>query len=113
MLPPASTQQRTSAPAAPQAAPQQGLPGLSPAGPELGGFSQSPASQMGSRAGLHCAQAYPVRTAGQELPFAYSGQPGGSGLSSVAGHTDLIDSLLKNRTSEEWMNDLDDLLGSQ
>ncbi|XP_012666440.2 mastermind-like protein 1 [Otolemur garnettii] len=115
LLPPVSAQQRTSAPASapPQAPPQQGLPSLSPAGPELGAFSQSSASQMGSRAGLHCAQAYPVRTAGQELSFAYSGQPGSSGLSSVAGHTDLIDSLLKNRTSEEWMNDLDDLLGSQ
>nr|XP_055140922.1 mastermind-like protein 1 isoform X2 [Symphalangus syndactylus] len=115
LLPPVSAQQRTSAPAPapPPTAPQQGLPGLNPAGPELGAFSQSPASQMGGRAGLHCTQAYPVRTAGQELPFAYSGQPGGSGLSSVAGHTDLIDSLLKNRTSEEWMNDLDDLLGSQ
>ncbi|KAL4685151.1 hypothetical protein H8957_005547 [Semnopithecus entellus] len=115
LLPPVSAQQRTSAPAPapPPTAPQQGLPGLSPAGPELGAFSQSPASQMGGRAGLHCTQAYPVRTAGQELPFAYSGQPGGSGLSSVAGHTDLIDSLLKTRTSEEWMSDLDDLLGSQ
>ncbi|XP_012515848.1 PREDICTED: mastermind-like protein 1 [Propithecus coquereli] len=103
LLPPVGAQQRTSAPAPapPPAAAQQGLPGL------------SPASQMGGRVGLHCAQAYPVRTAGQELPFAYSGQPGSSGLSSVAGHTDLIDSLLKNRTSEEWMSDLDDLLGSQ
>nr|XP_027809139.1 mastermind-like protein 1 isoform X1 [Marmota flaviventris] len=114
MLPAVSTQQRTNAPAPapPQAAPQQGLPSLNPAGPELGAFSQSPASQMSSRAGLHCTQAYPGRTVGQELPFAYSGQPSSSGLSSVAGHTDLIDSLLKNRTSEEWMNDLDDLLGS-
>ncbi|KAM5302007.1 mastermind-like protein 1 [Glossophaga mutica] len=115
MLPPVSAQQRTSAPAPapPQAAPQQGLPGLSPGGPELGGFSQSPAPPMGGRAGLHCAQAYPVRTSGQELPFAYSGQPGGGGLASMAGDADLIDSLLKNRTSEEWMNDLDDLLGPQ
>ncbi|EHB17425.1 Mastermind-like protein 1 [Heterocephalus glaber] len=114
MLPPVSTQQRTSAPAPapPQTAPQPGLPGLSPAGPELGPFSQSPASQMGSRAGLHCTQAYPVRTVAQELPF-YSGQPGSSGLSGVAGHTDLIDSLLKNRTSEEWINELDNFLGSQ
>lgn len=68
---------------------------------------------MGGRAGLHCAQAYPVRTTGQELPFAYSGQPGSGGLASMAGDADLIDSLLKNRTSEEWMNDLDDLLGPQ
>uniref|UniRef100_A0A8C5LM82 Mastermind like transcriptional coactivator 1 n=1 Tax=Jaculus jaculus TaxID=51337 RepID=A0A8C5LM82_JACJA len=115
MLAPVSTQQRNSGPAPtpPQAAPQQGLPGLSPAGPELGAFSQSPTSQMNSRAGLHCAQAYPVRTVGQELPFAYSGQPGSSGLSSVTGHTDLIDSLLKNRTSEEWINELNDFLGSQ
>ncbi|XP_014641689.1 PREDICTED: mastermind-like protein 1 [Ceratotherium simum simum] len=115
VLPAVSTQQRTGAPAPapPQGAPQQGLPGLSPAGPELGAFSQSPAPPMGGRAGLHCAQAYPVRTSGQELPFAYSGQPGGSGLANMAGDADLIDSLLKNRTSEEWMNDLDDLLGPQ
>lgn len=115
MLPTVSTQQRTSAPvpAPPQGAPQQGLSGLSPAGPELGAFSQSPAPAMGGRPGLHCAQAYPVRTAGQELPFAYSGQPGSGGLASMAGDADLIDSLLKNRTSEEWMSDLDDLLGPQ
>ncbi|XP_036306083.1 mastermind-like protein 1 isoform X2 [Pipistrellus kuhlii] len=115
MLAPVSTQQRTSAPAPapPQGAPQQGLPGLSPGGPDLGAFSQSPAPPMGGRAGLHCTPAYPVRTSGPELPFAYSGQPGGSGLSSMAGDADLIDSLLKNRTSEEWMNDLDDLLGPQ
>lgn len=113
ILPTVSAQPRTSAAAPPPAAQQQAMPGLSPAAPELGGFNQSPASQMGGRAGLHCTQTYPMRTAGQELPFAYSGQPGGNGLSSVAGHTDLIDSLLKNRTSEEWMNDLDDLLGAQ
>ncbi|XP_013010275.2 mastermind-like protein 1 [Cavia porcellus] len=115
MLPPGSTQQRTSAPAPvpPSPAPQPALSGLSPSGPELGAFSQCPTSQMGNRAGLHCAQGYPVRTAGQELPFAYSGQPGGSGLANVAGHNDLIDSLLKNRTSEEWINELDDFLGSQ
>ncbi|XP_019516970.1 PREDICTED: mastermind-like protein 1 [Hipposideros armiger] len=115
MLPPVSVQQRTSAPAPapPQGAPQQGLPGLSPGGPELGAFSQSPAPPMGGRAGLHCPQAYPVRTATQELSFAYGGQPAGSGLASMAGDADLMDSLLKNRTSEEWMNDLDDLLGPQ
>ncbi|KAM8940948.1 mastermind-like protein 1 [Lycaon pictus] len=115
MLPPVNAQQRTGAPAPapPQGAPQQGLPGLSPGGPELGAFSQSPVPPMGGRPGLHCTQAYPVRTAGQELPFAYGGQPGGSGLASMAGDADLIDSLLKNRTSEEWMNDLDDLLGPQ
>lgn len=115
LLPPVGAQQRASAPAPapPQGTPQQGLPGLSPGGPELGAFSQSPGTPMSGRAGLHCAQAYPMRTVGQELPFAYSGQPGGSGLASMAGDADLIDSLLKNRTSEEWMSDLDDLLGPQ
>ncbi|XP_075398223.1 mastermind-like protein 1 [Tenrec ecaudatus] len=115
MLPSLNTQQRTSAPAPtpPQGPPSQVLPGLSQAVPEMGSFSQSPAPQMGTRAGLHCAQGYAVRTAGQELSFAYGGQPGSSGLPSMPGDADLIDSLLKNRTSEEWINDLDDLLGSQ
>ncbi|XP_076994338.1 mastermind-like protein 1 isoform X2 [Tamandua tetradactyla] len=113
LLPSVSTQQRTGAPAPAPGPPQQVLPGLSPAVPELGAFSQSPAPQLGARAGLPCTQGFPVRTAGQELPFAYSGQPGSSGLSSMAGDTDLIDSLLKNRTSEEWIDELDDLLGSQ
>ncbi|XP_006898176.1 PREDICTED: mastermind-like protein 1 [Elephantulus edwardii] len=115
MLPSMNTQQRTSAPAPPppQGPSPQVLTGLSQAVPELSTFSQNSAPQIGGRAGLHCAQSYPVRTTGQELPFAYSGQPGSSGLPSMAGDTDLIDSLLKNRTSEEWINDLDDLLGSQ
>ncbi|XP_006874511.1 PREDICTED: mastermind-like protein 1 [Chrysochloris asiatica] len=115
LLPSVNTQQRTSAPAppTPQGPLPQVLTGLSPAMPELGAFSQSPAPQMGGRGGLHCAQGYQVRTSGQDLPFTYSGQPGSSGLPSMTGDTDLIDSLLKNRTSEEWINDLDDLLGSQ
>lgn len=102
LAPPGSApQQRTSAPA--PGAPQPGLPGLSPAGPELGGFSQSPGPTLGGRGGLACTQAYPVRTAGAstELPCPF------------AGDSDLIDSLLKSRTSEEWIRDLDDLLGPQ
>lgn len=92
---------------------QQGLLGLSLVGFELGVFSQSFVLSMGGRVGLYCIQVYFVRIAGQELFFVYSGQLGSSGLVSMVGDVDLIDFLLKNRISEEWMNDLDDFLGFQ
>uniref|UniRef100_A0A4X2LVQ8 Mastermind like transcriptional coactivator 1 n=1 Tax=Vombatus ursinus TaxID=29139 RepID=A0A4X2LVQ8_VOMUR len=107
-----STQQRTSAPAQQQVASQQVLPGMSSAVPDLTAFSQNPNQQLANRASLHCGQGYQVRTANQELPFTYSALPGNSGLQNITGDTDLIDSLLKNRTSEEWINDLDELLGT-
>ncbi|NWQ77399.1 MAML1 protein, partial [Columbina picui] len=102
-------QQRTN----PQQVPsQQVLPGMNQTVPDLNAFNQNPNQQMPNRGNLHCSQGYPVRTTSQELPFAYSGQSGNNGLQNLSGDTDLIDSLLKNRTSEEWMNDLDELLGT-
>ncbi|KAK2542734.1 Maml1 [Columba guinea] len=102
-------QQRTN----PQQVPsQQVLPGMNQTVPDLNAFNQNPNQQMPNRGNLHCSQGYPVRTTSQELPFAYSGQSGNNGLQNLTGDTDLIDSLLKNRTSEEWMNDLDELLGT-
>ncbi|XP_060621385.2 mastermind-like protein 1 isoform X1 [Anolis sagrei] len=112
VLPSISAQQRTNPPTQQPVPSQQVLPGLSQAVPDLAAFSQNQNQPMPSRATLHCGQGYPVRTASQELPFAYSSPSGGNGLPSLTGDTDLIDTFLKNRTSEEWMNDLDELLGS-
>ncbi|XP_074865923.1 mastermind-like protein 1 isoform X2 [Carettochelys insculpta] len=106
------TQQRTNPPTQQQVPSQQVLPSMSQAVPDLTAFGQNPNQQLPSRANLHCTQGYSVRTTSQELPFAYGGQSGNNGLPSLSGDTDLIDSLLKNRTSEEWMNDLDELLGT-
>ncbi|NWI14692.1 MAML1 protein, partial [Crypturellus soui] len=105
-------QQRTNPPAQQQVPSQQVLPGMSQAVPDLTAFNQNPNQQLPNRGNLHCSQGYPVRTTSQELPFAYSSQSGNNGLQNLTGDTDLIDSLLKNRTSEEWMNDLDELLGT-
>ncbi|XP_044883897.1 mastermind-like protein 1 isoform X1 [Mauremys mutica] len=107
-----SAQQRTNPPTQQQVPSQQVLPSMSQAVPDLTAFGQNPNQQLPNRANLHCTQGYSVRTTSQELPFAYSGQSGNNGLQSLTGDTDLIDSLLKNRTSEEWMNDLDELLGN-
>lgn len=112
MLPSMGAQQRTN-PSAQQVVPsQQLLPGMSQAVQDLAAFSQNQSQPLPNRANLHCNQGYPVRTTGQELPFAYSSQSGNNGLQSLTGDADLIDSLLKSRTSEEWMNDLDELLGN-
>ncbi|NXI43720.1 MAML1 protein, partial [Galbula dea] len=105
-------QQRTNPPTQQQVPSQQVLPGMNQTVPDLNAFNQNPNQQMPNRGNLHCSQGYPVRTTSQELPFAYSGQSGNNGLQNLTGDTDLIDSLLKNRTSEEWMNDLDELLGT-
>ncbi|NXU57021.1 MAML1 protein, partial [Turnix velox] len=105
-------QQRTNPPTQQQVPSQQVLPGINQTVPDLNAFNQNPNQQMPNRGNLHCSQGYPVRTTSQELPFAYSGQSGNNGLQNLPGDTDLIDSLLKNRTSEEWMNDLDELLGT-
>ncbi|NXY90992.1 MAML1 protein, partial [Alcedo cyanopectus] len=105
-------QQRTNPTTQQQVPSQQVLPGMNQTVPDLNAFNQNPNQQMPNRGNLHCSQGYPVRTTGQELPFAYSSQSGNNGLQNLTGDTDLIDSLLKNRTSEEWMNDLDELLGT-
>uniref|UniRef100_A0A8D0H4U5 Mastermind like transcriptional coactivator 1 n=1 Tax=Sphenodon punctatus TaxID=8508 RepID=A0A8D0H4U5_SPHPU len=105
-------QHRTNPPTQQQVPSQQVLPGMSQAVPDLT-FNPNPNQPLPNRGNLHCNQGYPVRPTSQELPFAYSSQSGNNGLQSLTGDTDLIDSLLKNRTSEEWMNDLDELLGTQ
>nr|XP_009670873.1 PREDICTED: mastermind-like protein 1 [Struthio camelus australis] len=105
-------QQRTNPPTQQQVPSQQVLPGMNQTVPDLTAFNQNPNQQLPNRGNLHCSQGYPVRTTSQELPFAYSSQSGNNGLQNLTGDTDLIDSLLKNRTSEEWMNDLDELLGT-
>ncbi|XP_061473303.1 mastermind-like protein 1 isoform X2 [Rhineura floridana] len=112
MLSTIGAQQRTNPPTQQVVPSQQILPGMSQAVPDLTSFSQNQNQQLSNRANLHCSQGYPVRTASQELPFVYSNPPGSNGLQTLTGDTDLIDALLKNRTSEEWMNDLDELLGN-
>ncbi|XP_069055604.1 mastermind-like protein 1 isoform X2 [Pleurodeles waltl] len=107
------TQQRTNPPGQQPAPAQQVMPGISQAVPDMTGFSQSSNPQMANRAGLHCGQSYQVRTSSQEMTFAYGSQSGNSGLQGLTGDAELIDSLLKNRTSEEWMDDLDELLGTR
>nr|XP_023698759.1 mastermind-like protein 1 isoform X2 [Paramormyrops kingsleyae] len=91
---------------------QQVLPGISVPMPDMAGFVQNQGNQVGSRPSLQCNQGYQVsRTANHELAFAYSDQAGGS-LPSFPEESDLVDSLLKGPATQEWMDDLDELLAS-
>ncbi|XP_043559055.1 mastermind-like protein 1 [Chiloscyllium plagiosum] len=89
---------------------QQSIPSLNQSIPDMTNFASS--QQMASRGNLQCNQVYQVRGTSQELPFNYGNQSGGSAVQALPGDTDLMDSLLKNRTTEEWIIDLDELLGS-
>lgn len=81
--------------------------------PDLGPFGQPQGGQVPNRtAGMQCNPAYQVsRTPSQQLPFAYNTQSGGS-LASFPVESDLVDSLLKNQSTQEWMDDLDELLAN-
>ncbi|XP_072368792.1 mastermind-like protein 1 isoform X1 [Scyliorhinus torazame] len=89
---------------------QQTVPSLNQPIPDMTSFTSG--QQMATRNNLQCNQVYQVRNTSQELPFSYSNQPGGGMIQGLPGDTDLMDSLLKNRTTEEWIIDLDELLGS-
>ncbi|XP_048399728.2 mastermind-like protein 1 [Stegostoma tigrinum] len=89
---------------------QQTIPSLNQSIPDMTNFASG--QQMAARGNLQCNQVYQVRGSSQELPFNYGNQSGGSSVQGLPGDTDLMDSLLKNRTTEEWIIDLDELLGS-
>ncbi|XP_027136358.1 mastermind-like protein 1 isoform X2 [Larimichthys crocea] len=75
--------------------------------PDLATFGQP---QGNGRPGLPCNQGYQVsRTATQQqqVSFGYNVASG-----SFAGESELVDSLLKGQSTQEWMADLDELLAS-
>ncbi|XP_028815403.1 mastermind-like protein 1 [Denticeps clupeoides] len=110
---PAMAQQRPNNPTLvqPQQQTQQPAPQAQSVLPDLTAFGQPQAGQVPNRAaGMQCNQGYQVtRTANQQLPFGY-GTQAGAGLPSFPGESDLVDSLLKGPSSQEWMDDLDELL---
>nr|XP_046261825.1 mastermind-like protein 1 isoform X2 [Scatophagus argus] len=76
--------------------------------PDLAAFGQP---QGNGRQGLHCNQGYHVsRTANQQQQQVSFGYNVASG--SFAGESELVDSLLKSQSTQEWMADLDELLAS-
>uniref|UniRef100_UPI00398EA4CC mastermind-like protein 1 n=1 Tax=Pristiophorus japonicus TaxID=55135 RepID=UPI00398EA4CC len=89
---------------------QQAVPSLNQSVPDMASFASG--QQLAARSNPHCNQVYQTRSTSQELPFSYGNQSAGSTLPGLSGDTDLMDSLLKNRTTEEWIIDLDEFLGS-
>lgn len=76
--------------------------------PDLAAFA---AQQANGRQGLQCNQGYQVnRTANQQQQQVSFGYNMASG--SFAAESELVDSLLKGQSTQEWMADLDELLAS-
>lgn len=73
---------------------------------ELSAFGQP---QANGHQGLQCNQGYQVSRAAnqQQLSFGYNVASG-----SFAAESELVDSLLKGQSTQEWMADLDELLAS-
>ncbi|KAI7801274.1 putative mastermind-like protein 1 [Triplophysa rosa] len=111
-------QQRTNNPAVEQQmppsnqqTPQQGqpVPQTQQVLPDLGPFSQAQ-TVPSCTAGLQSNQAYQLNRTASQHQFGYNSQSSGS-LSGFPAETEL-DSLLKNHSTQEWMDDLDELLAS-
>ncbi|XP_030002098.1 mastermind-like protein 1 isoform X2 [Sphaeramia orbicularis] len=78
--------------------------------PDLAAFGQPPQGGSG-RPGMQCNQGYQVsRTANQQQQQLSCGYNVASG--SFAEESELVDSLLKGQSTQEWMDDLDELLAS-
>lgn len=76
--------------------------------PDLVAFGQP---QGNGRQGLQCNQGYQVsRTANQQQQQVSFGYNAASG--SFAGESELVDSLLKGQSTQDWMSDLDELLAT-
>ncbi|XP_027863919.1 mastermind-like protein 1 isoform X1 [Xiphophorus couchianus] len=93
---------------APPAAQTQHQP-ANQSGPVLPDLAAYGAPQAGGRQALPCNQGYQVSRGGgqqqQQLSFGYNAAAG-----SFAAESDLVDSLLKGQSTQEWMADLDELL---
>lgn len=72
---------------------------------DLAAFGQP---QGNGRQGLQCNQGYQVTASQQQqVSFGYNAASG-----SFAGESELVDSLLKGQSTQDWMSDLDELLAS-
>lgn len=76
--------------------------------PDLAAFGPP---QGSGRQGLQCNQGYQVsRTANQQQQQVSFGYNAASG--SFAGESELVDSLLKGQSTQDWMSELDELLAT-
>ncbi|PWA18587.1 hypothetical protein CCH79_00005509 [Gambusia affinis] len=93
---------------APLAAQTQHQP-ANQSGPVLPDLAAYGAPQSSGRQALPCNQGYQVSRGGgqqqQQLSFGYNAAAG-----SFAAESELVDSLLKGQSTQEWMADLDELL---
>ncbi|KAG7484139.1 hypothetical protein MATL_G00046100 [Megalops atlanticus] len=75
-------------------------------------FTHGQSKEVDSCPILQCNQGYQVsRTANRDLSFEYSSQSGGR-LPSFPEENDFMDSLLKSQMTQEWLDNLDELLAS-
>ncbi|XP_041133025.1 mastermind-like protein 3 isoform X3 [Polyodon spathula] len=89
------------------------MAGMSQGVPNMNAFSQGPGQQIGGGgvSFLHSGQPQGYqRTASQDLSFSYSHSAGGGSFSSLADGADLVDSLIKGSSTDEW---IDEILGNQ
>lgn len=80
-----------------------------PANRSLSDLSAFGQPQVNGHQGLQCNQGYQVSRAAnqQQVSFGYNVASG-----SFAAESELVDSLLKGQSTQEWMADLDELLAS-
>ncbi|XP_069781441.1 mastermind-like protein 3 isoform X2 [Narcine bancroftii] len=79
------------------------------------GFNQATGQQLagGCYAQSNPGQGYHTRTTSQDLSFNYSGQSGPGSFSNLSDSVDLMDSLMKSGSTEGWMQEFDEIFGSQ
>lgn len=81
----------------------------------MAGFNQATGQQLagGCYAQSNPSQVYHTRTTGQDLSFNYAGQSGAGSFSNLSDSVALMDSLIKSGSTEGWIQEFDEIFGSQ
>ncbi|XP_078260945.1 mastermind-like protein 3 isoform X2 [Rhinoraja longicauda] len=91
------------------------MSGLTQTVHNMTGFNQATGQQLagGCYAQSNPGQGYHTRTTGQDLSFNYAGQSGAGYFSNLSDSVALMDSLIKSGSTEGWMQEFDEIFGSQ
>ncbi|XP_005996672.1 mastermind-like protein 3 isoform X2 [Latimeria chalumnae] len=91
-----------------------GMPGMGQGVPNLTSFNQATGQQLPGGPFTQSSQSQTYhRNASQDLTYSYGSQSAGGSFSGMSEGADLVDSIIKGGSPDEWMPEFGELFGNQ